>query len=77
METTAKWYVVEVARPDNIIEWEATSDALLDAEPYEAVRPYTISEVAAWLVFQVTVAPVVLVVVAMEEMTGGTVVVKV
>ena len=77
METIAKWYRVEVARPPNIIECEVEKDALLDAEPYAGVVPYTISEVAAWLVFQVIVAPVALIVVAIEEMVGGEVVVNV
>ena len=33
VDTTAKWYVVEVARPFNVTKCDVTNDALLDAKP--------------------------------------------
>ena len=52
-------------------ECEVTKEALDVAEPYEAVAPYTTSEVAFSLVVQVTVEVAVAVLDAIAEMTGG------
>ena len=53
------------------MEWEVRSEALLDAEPYELVVPYTTLESALSSVVQVMVAVVAAVLEAIEEMTGA------
>lgn len=53
------------------MECEVTSAALLDAEPYDVVVPYTTSELDDLSVVQVTVALVVVAEAEIEEMAGG------